>query len=209
MGKSGTGAAGVSAAQLQQLGQELFQTTRPLLTGGADILTRVMQGQRPSQLGPFAPAYESIGQAYNTAREQALQTIPGRGGAMVRSLTDIEKARAGAVGDLEASQRQWALDQGLQLGFGLQPTVASAFGSAAQNQALLEQMQRVQQSATGQTFGMLGAAALKNPQITSGIGSGLGTLGSGLGSMFGQTGLGVGSGLTEFENIFGQAAGLI
>lgn len=158
--------ATTTAQDLSNLANQLFKQTDPLRSSTISTLQSVLTGQRPSTLGPFAPALDTVNQQYDQARQNILAG-GARGGQLNQLLADTDRARAATISGLDADVRTQAFNQALGTGFGSVPQVfggltgaGSVYGTAANTFSNLANRQAAGKSSSkGGASGSLGAVA--------------------------------------------------
>ncbi len=142
-----TESTGLRRAGIDEIGRSLVAGIPPTLLDQTLVDARSTIAELPT--GIYARGREELEDQYNVARENVLSRIPTRGGELNERLTDLESARAGAVGrletDISAQEQQQRLgfltgteiplrsqifSAALSLGQGVAPQVISGFGTA-------------------------------------------------------------------------------
>jgi len=131
----------------------ILAQTGPLRSLTASNLAAVLGGGRTENMRVFAPEREAIESQFTRAKENII--AGGQpGGALTRSLGDVNIARAQSVAGLESDVRRRAFEDALRIGFGAAPsTVFPAFQGAANSLTNLAGMGAQQQSAAGAGLG--------------------------------------------------------
>jgi hypothetical protein len=134
---------GLSARSARQMSEELFGQTRPLRTGTTDKLLAHLRGEAVPDFQLFGqlpagtqqrlqqvavPEREILERQFRNARQSTIDSAGGRGGALTRSLADLEAQRAFGVTAHEAN----ALNRQMQLELAQGDVNRAAFGQALQ-----------------------------------------------------------------------------
>ena len=119
-----------AAQDLQTIGLGLWNATSSLRASTEQTLNQVLGGGRPENMRIFAPEREAVENQVRVARENILSTTPTRGGQLNQALTNVELARAGTLGQMEADIRRQAFREALGVGFQVPAAAIGAISRA-------------------------------------------------------------------------------
>ncbi len=170
-GSESSGRAGKAAWGMFNLARNIDRQLRPLRPEIIAMLMQELQGGTKLTDRYFLPQAKEIEGSYNESRRRLMNIMP-QGGALDRSLGNLEVGRANTRANTQSSIRNGLFEQAMATAWG-QPAQL-AMNGMANGAGVLGNLQMQQNALNQQTMMGLG-------QGISAIGSGLGRLGSSFG----------------------------